>query len=135
MLDGLLLSAASVQEISMRRRDLQRPYISEAYCILASPAVPITTNLYGDNISETISSITESNKLVRRISFPPAFDNRPQQYFHNRSQPPRESLSTTEGEPLNHRDRVFITTFILSFVNITNVTKDTCQGFPTKRRL
>ena len=100
MLDGLLLSAASVPGISMRRRDLQRPYISKAYRILASFAVPITTNLYGDNISKTISSITECNKLVRRISFPQAFDNRTQQYFHNRSQPvfrqlPRESLSTT----------------------------------------
>ena len=87
MLDGLLLTRASVQHISMRRRDLQRPYISKAYRVLASPAVPITTNLYGDNISKTVSSITESNKLVRRISFPQAFDNHPQQYFHNRSQP------------------------------------------------
>ena len=87
MLDGLLLAAASVQDISMRRRDLQRPYISKAYRILASLAVPITTNLYGDNISKTISSITESDKLVWRISFPQAFDNRTQQYFHNRSQP------------------------------------------------
>ena len=100
MLDGLLLIAASVQDISMRRRDLQRPYISKAYRILASPAVPITTNLDGDKISKTISSITKSNKLVRRIIFPQAFDNRPQLYFHNRSEPffrqqPRENLATT----------------------------------------
>ena len=87
MLDSLLLSAASVQDTLTRRRDLQCPYISKAYRIPASPAVPITTNLYGDNISKTISSITESNKFVRRISFPQAFDNRPQRYFHNRSQP------------------------------------------------
>ena len=87
MLDGLLLTTGSVQDISMRRRDLQRPYISKAYRILASPAVPITTSHHEDNISKTISSITESNKLVQRISFPLAFDNRPQQYFHNRSQP------------------------------------------------
>ena len=77
----------SVQLISMRHRDLQRPYISKAYCILTSPTVPKTTNLYGDNISKTISSITEFNKLVRRISFPQAFHNRPKQHFHDRSQP------------------------------------------------
>ena len=87
MLDDLLLTAVSVQDISMRHRDLQRPYISKAYHILASLAIPITTNLYGDNISETISSITESDKLVWRISFPQALDNCPQQYFHNMSQP------------------------------------------------
>ena len=72
MLDGLFLTAASVQDISMTRRYLQGPYIFKVYHILASPAVPITTNLYEDKISKTISSITKSNKLVQRIIFPQA---------------------------------------------------------------
>ena len=132
MLHGMLLIAASVQDILMRHRDLQHRYISKAYRILASPAVPITTNLYGDNISKTIGSITESDKLVRRISFLQAFDNLTQQCFHNRSQP---FLGNRRGRALQPPGWRFQHCTHPQFRQQYHATKDICQGFPMKQGL
>ena len=61
--DAVALLGHSNYELSLRRREAIKPTLNKEYQALCSPQVPITDQLFGDDLQSQLSNITASNKL------------------------------------------------------------------------
>jgi hypothetical protein len=63
--DALGLLGHSNFSLSMRRRDLIKPGLKRKYAALASDTVPLTSNLFGDDIEKTLKKIGRADDVGR----------------------------------------------------------------------
>ena len=61
----LLLSAN--RQLNLSRRELLRPHLNKNYQALCNPAVPITTNLFGDDLNKQVDDLTKANKIGLKV--------------------------------------------------------------------
>ncbi|XP_028394531.1 uncharacterized protein LOC114518732 [Dendronephthya gigantea] len=62
----LLLSAN--REFNLRRRDFIRPDLNKQYSSLCNPSIPVSTNLFGDDLNKEVEELTKSNKLSNKVT-------------------------------------------------------------------
>ena len=67
-LDGLTLLASASFDVNMRRRDNFRGDVNPSFKSLCAYHVPLTTQLFGDDISKTVKDIGETNRLGQKMS-------------------------------------------------------------------
>ncbi|XP_071088844.1 uncharacterized protein [Haliotis cracherodii] len=68
LVDGVAVLAAANYELSMRRRDAIRFDLKPEYKVLCAHNTPLTENLFGDNVAEQIKDLSETNKMIGRVS-------------------------------------------------------------------
>ncbi len=67
---ALVLAMSSNREINLRRRDALRPHLNSQYSALCNPSTPITTELFGDDITKEIDQLAKSNRLGNQLAGP-----------------------------------------------------------------
>lgn len=72
--------SATYSLLSYQRKAKLRHYLQGTYAQLCSPSVPITSQLFGDNINETVKNITNMNRIGKSM-------RRPMYRSQNRYQP------------------------------------------------
>jgi hypothetical protein len=65
--DALALLADANLELSYRRRQLIKGEVNADYEALCHKSVPITTSLFGDDVTQQVTKITEANKLGKKV--------------------------------------------------------------------
>ena len=65
---ALVLALSGNRELNLRRRELLRPQLNSQYAALCNPSIPITTELFGDNITKEIEDVTKANQLSTKLS-------------------------------------------------------------------
>ena len=66
--DAIAMLAAINRDINMKRRTLIKPELNENYRHLCAPTVPITSQLFGDDVQERIKQQGETNKAFQQIA-------------------------------------------------------------------
>ncbi|XP_077978034.1 uncharacterized protein LOC144433587 isoform X1 [Glandiceps talaboti] len=66
--DAIALSAYANFELNMRRREFIKPDLHQNYRHLCSQSVPITTELFGDELSKQLKDLAEANRVGQQIS-------------------------------------------------------------------
>ena len=66
--NSLTCLAAANFEMNMMRRDLIRPGLQEKFALLCKPTVPVTENLFGDDLSKNIKDLDEVHKATGRMA-------------------------------------------------------------------
>ncbi|CAB4027192.1 Hypothetical predicted protein [Paramuricea clavata] len=56
------------REFNLRRRELLRPSLNSQYATLCNPSTPITSELFGDDISKEIDQVAKANQLGNKLS-------------------------------------------------------------------
>lgn len=86
--DSIALCGHASREISIRRRHAIRPHLNKQVTRICDESVPITTKLFGDNLSTTLKEVKEADRIGagardvdRRHRFPANRYNTP---FHGR---------------------------------------------------
>ncbi len=69
-------------ELNMTRRRLLKPTLQQKYVQLCSPAVKLTTQLFGDDLSKDVRDITDVNKATEKMM---KQHNRPAPYNRNKT--------------------------------------------------
>ncbi|XP_046574199.1 uncharacterized protein LOC124282290 [Haliotis rubra] len=67
LVDGIALIASANLDLSLKRRDAIRGDIRPEFKQLCAHTNPITEYLFGDNLSEQIKELTDTNKLVTKV--------------------------------------------------------------------
>ena len=67
---ALVLAMSSNREINLRRRDALQPHLNFQYSALCDPSTPITTELFGDDITKEIDELAKSSRLGNRLAGP-----------------------------------------------------------------
>ncbi|XP_046581251.1 uncharacterized protein LOC124288767 [Haliotis rubra] len=70
IVDGVALIASGNYELSIKRRDAIRQNLRAEYKPLCSHSNPVTEFLFGDDLSDKIKDLSETNKLVSRLASP-----------------------------------------------------------------
>lgn len=73
--DALSLFGHANRLLNLGRREVLKPDLKD-YSHLCNPSVPITTQLFGDDISKTIKEVDEGAKIGRKIQHGREFDPR-----------------------------------------------------------
>jgi hypothetical protein len=68
LLDSFTFLAAGSRELNVKRRELLKPDLNASYKLLCAPSVPMTEELFGDDLSTQVKDITEANKTAKSIS-------------------------------------------------------------------
>ena len=68
LVDGISLFAMANREVNLRRREHIRPELNQSYRHLCSSSLPVTSELFGDDVSKQVKELTEVNRVGRRIS-------------------------------------------------------------------
>ena len=68
--DGIALLADTCHEVGLVRKRALRPHIKEQFRSLCGSQNPITTHLFGDDLSKVTTELNESSKLANKISTP-----------------------------------------------------------------
>ena len=63
--DALALLGHTMCELSIRRREAIRPHLHKDYASLCASHVPVTTELFGDDLQSRLNNIRASNKISR----------------------------------------------------------------------
>ena len=77
--DALALLGHASHELSMRRRYSLRPHLPKDLMGLCSESVPITDQLFGDNLTAAVKEVRELDKLSRGTGhgrYQPSYDSR-----------------------------------------------------------
>ena len=53
--------------IFFSKRELLRPHLNKNYQALCNPTVPITTNLFGDDLNKQVDDLTKANKIGLKV--------------------------------------------------------------------
>ena len=61
--DALALLSHTMCELSIRRREAIRPHLHKDYASLCASHVPVTTELFGDDLQSRLNNIRASNKI------------------------------------------------------------------------
>ena len=56
------------REFNLRRRELLRPSLNSQYATLCNPSTPITSELFGDDISKEIDQVAKANQLGNKLA-------------------------------------------------------------------
>ncbi|KAJ8049762.1 hypothetical protein HOLleu_02656 [Holothuria leucospilota] len=65
--DAVAFMAQGSMELNLTRRELIKPDLSRDFQNLCSNAVPISSELFGDDITKYVKDITESSKMSWKI--------------------------------------------------------------------
>ena len=71
--DALAFLDQTMCELSMRRHDAIRPNLTRTIAAFTPPHVPVTMNLFGDNLQTQLGDIRASNKISKATA-PQRFD-------------------------------------------------------------
>ena len=71
--NGLTCLAAAIFEMNMLRREFIKPGLQEKFAPLCKTSVPITENLFGNDLSKYIKGIDEVNKVTTQMARQPRF--------------------------------------------------------------
>jgi hypothetical protein len=55
------------REFNLRRRELLRPSLNSQYTTLCNPSTPITSELFGDDISKETDQVAKANQLGNKL--------------------------------------------------------------------
>ena len=91
-------------DMSQRRREIMRPGINRRYQSLCNQTVPITHQLFGDNIQEAIKEINDMAKLSKSIS-PPSSSRFHPYPSHERRTSQGSNSHSSSNRSLNSRGR------------------------------
>jgi hypothetical protein len=61
--DSMALIGHTVLELSLKRREAMKPALKREYATLCATDLPITDNLFGDDLSKTLKDIRQVNKV------------------------------------------------------------------------
>ena len=64
---AVVLSLSANRQLNLSRRELLRPHLNKNYQALCNPAVPITTNLFGDDLNKQVDDLTKANKIDLKV--------------------------------------------------------------------
>ena len=64
---AVVLSLSANRQLNLSRRELVRPHLNKNYQALCNPAVPITTNLFGDDLNKQVDDLTKANKIGLKV--------------------------------------------------------------------
>ena len=73
---AVVLSLSANRQLNLSRRELLRPHLNKNYQALCNPAVPITTNLFGDDLNKQVDDLTKANKIGLKV------EGSGKQHFH-----------------------------------------------------
>ena len=68
MQNGLACLAAANFELNMMRRELLRPGLQDKFSQLCKPSVPITSMLFGDDLSKHIRELSEVHRATGKVA-------------------------------------------------------------------
>lgn len=68
--DALAFIGSGNKVLNFFRRELIKPELKTEYQALCSTTVPVTTELFGDNVSQKVTDISEANKVSKRCLDP-----------------------------------------------------------------
>ncbi len=108
---ALVLAMSGNREFNLRRRELLRPSLNAKYTTLCNPSTPITSELFGDDISKEIDQVAKANQLGNKLSN--SRRGRAQRY-HPYAGSPSPSYSGT-GPTRGHDNRVSVPRSFSSF--------------------
>ena len=74
-LDAFALIANSNYEVSLRRRESMKREMNPRYAQLAYSSTPVTTELFGDDITKAIKDINETAKVGNAVTGPKQYRN------------------------------------------------------------
>ena len=78
-LDSLALMGHSINEVSIKRRELIKPDLNDQFKQLCGSHTPVTKLLFGDDLPKSVKEISETNKVgVKVSSKPPTHYNKQQ---------------------------------------------------------
>lgn len=66
--DALTLFANANSELNQRRREFIKPDLHEEYKHLCSSSVPITDQLFGNDLPKQVKELTEVNRVGKKVS-------------------------------------------------------------------
>ena len=73
LVDGIGLLATANREVNFRRREHIKLELNFNYKHLCSNTLPVTTELFGDDISKQVKELTEVNRVGKIIGGRPPF--------------------------------------------------------------
>ena len=65
---ALVLALSGNRQLTLRRRELLRPHPHSQYAALCNPSIPITTELFRNNLTKEIEDVTNANQLGNKLS-------------------------------------------------------------------
>ena len=68
MTDAVAFATYANHEVSNKRRQCIKPELHQDYRPLCSPSNPVTTWLFGDDLSKQVKDMTEVNKVGQRVA-------------------------------------------------------------------
>ena len=99
--DALALLSHASKELSLKRRYAMRPHLPKSLIALCSDQVPITANLFGDNLASSLKEAKELDKLTNAAG-PSGFQS--SQYDRHRN----KNWHTQDRKPfLGNRNRQY----------------------------
>ena len=66
--ETLSLLADSCHDLDIRRRSLYRPHLHDNFKPLCSDTEPVTTLLFGDELNDTVKTLTETNRVSKQLT-------------------------------------------------------------------
>lgn len=85
--DAVALLGHACRDVSMRRRFSIHPYLPKHLKGLCSDSVPVTSQLFGDNITASMKEAKELDKLINTPGtngYNPNYDNRRHRFYKQR---------------------------------------------------
>jgi hypothetical protein len=67
-IDAISLLTHVNTELNFRRRDMLRPHLNKQFQQLCSPLTPMSTLLFGDNLADTIKSMSITNRVGKQVT-------------------------------------------------------------------
>lgn len=101
LMDSFILLGSASQEVSHRRRELIKPDMNWQYQSLCSVQNPVTTQLFGDDLSKAMREINETNRVAYRVSGPKGQSK----YSNKGKQPARPGRYQYRGHGDRYQDR------------------------------
>lgn len=90
LVSGLAFLSHSMSDLNLRRRDLIRPELNQVYKHLCSSQIPVTDELFGGDLHKAMKDISESHRVVGKIT-------RGRGVAHTRGQPFRGARQPWRG--------------------------------------
>ena len=104
--DALALMAQGNLELNLTRRELIKPDLHKDYQNLCCSDVPITSMLFGDDITKHLKELSETSKLGSKMSRGSGLRYRPYnqrgRYYRGRGRAPASSFLSQRGRSWGH---------------------------------
>ena len=70
LLDAVFLLGSTVSKLNQKRGDLVRPDLNDRYRFIRSASVPVTSQLFGEELAKQMRDISEANKMGSQLRDP-----------------------------------------------------------------